>query len=242
MISHPALIEGVFKDIPRLSPSRVSAVSSEFGIANVSDFNPEGDRKGRNVPWANISRAVLARDDYTCRLCGSSSLSQVDGSTPFRKIHFELEVHHIIPRKDGGSDTFGNLITLCEECHHKTFSEGYSGIPADGTMDLFSFEKNILFALPPDSQAPSDGEKRSGVLADYDRVFDQEENRYRVVPVRGSRMRISLASVTIEEYRDMVTGIIREYDIHDYVTIVANLSGRDSRVRALVDSGMDLLV
>ena len=54
----------------------------------------------------NIRKAVILRDGYKCRECGKSNTV--------------LEVHHIKPKRFGGSNTLGNLITLCSKCHQKT--------------------------------------------------------------------------------------------------------------------------
>ena len=53
----------------------------------------------------NIRRAVIMRDKCTCMNCGVSGVA--------------LEVHHITPRRENGSNTVGNLITLCSYCHEK---------------------------------------------------------------------------------------------------------------------------
>lgn len=242
LIQHPALYENLYKDIPKVNVSRISTVSASFGIAEVTDFDPDGDRAGKSIPWQTISKAVLARDNYSCRICGGSSLSPVDSSTDFRKIHFELEVHHIIPRKDGGSDTFRNLITLCEDCHKKTFSKGYAGVPVSKELDLFSFERKLMFVLPQEEATTYGGEKRSGILLDYRRVFDADENRYRVVAVQGSKLNVTIVPVTIEEYRKIVSDIVMRQDVHDYLTIEAQVSGINANVRVLTDSSADLIV
>ena len=52
-----------------------------------------------------LRRDILKRDGFKCRECG------------FPK---HLEVHHIIPKSEGGSDEPENLITLCIRCHQKT--------------------------------------------------------------------------------------------------------------------------
>lgn len=241
MNSHPALTESFYKDIPKLPASRVTSVSRNFNLEKVDDFNPKGDRKSRSIPWNTISKAVMARDNYQCRVCGKSSFSPVDSSSDFDKIHFELEVHHIVPRKDGGRDSFANLITLCESCHHKTFSKGYSGVPVSRERDLFSFEKKLFFALPPEAEN-SGHETRSGLLEGYNRVFDQTENRYRVVQMENSRMKINVVHVLAEDYRRIVSGIIRELEVADYVTVRAQVSGLENNVRVLVDNSMDLIV
>ena len=53
-----------------------------------------------------IRKAVILRDKCKCMECG--------------KTKCKLEVHHIKPRRLNGSNTVGNLITLCEKCHEKT--------------------------------------------------------------------------------------------------------------------------
>lgn len=55
----------------------------------------------------NIRRAVIYRDKHKCMECGKNNTS--------------LEVHHIVPRRMKGSNTLGNLISLCKACHLKTF-------------------------------------------------------------------------------------------------------------------------
>lgn len=51
----------------------------------------------------NIRKAVILRDGNKCMECGCE-----DG---------KKEVHHITPRRLGGSSTLGNLIALCHNCH-----------------------------------------------------------------------------------------------------------------------------
>ena len=48
---------------------------------------------------------ILRRDDFTCQSCGN--LFQPT----------QLEVHHILPKAQGGTDSIRNLITLCKPCH-----------------------------------------------------------------------------------------------------------------------------
>lgn len=53
----------------------------------------------------SIRFEVLKRDDFTCVYCGR------------RSPDVELEVDHILPRKDGGTDDIENLTTACKECN-----------------------------------------------------------------------------------------------------------------------------
>jgi len=50
---------------------------------------------------------ILLRDNYTCQKCG----------LPFSGDN--LEVHHIIPKSNHGTDNPTNLVTLCLDCHDK---------------------------------------------------------------------------------------------------------------------------
>ena len=62
-------------------------------------------QKGINYGFANTKAFVLDRDKYTCQNCKG------------KKKNNRLEVHHIIFRRNGGSDEQENLITLCKTCH-----------------------------------------------------------------------------------------------------------------------------
>lgn len=53
----------------------------------------------------NIRKAVLIRDNNTCKMCG--------------KKHGSMEIHHILPRRLNGTDSVANLVTLCHKCHKK---------------------------------------------------------------------------------------------------------------------------
>lgn len=66
-----------------------------------------GYQKGINYGFANTKAYVLNRDNYTCQYCKGKSKDN------------KLEVHHIIFRRNGGSDEETNLITLCKTCHDK---------------------------------------------------------------------------------------------------------------------------
>lgn len=50
---------------------------------------------------------IFARDNFRCFYCGRSSF----------KDNAELRIDHVHPRKHGGDDTAGNLVTSCERCN-----------------------------------------------------------------------------------------------------------------------------
>jgi 5-methylcytosine-specific restriction endonuclease McrA len=61
--------------------------------------------------WTNIRVRILERDGYSCRICHR------DG------VEAKLNVHH----KDWirTHNKHGNLVTLCQSCHHAVHQEGY---------------------------------------------------------------------------------------------------------------------
>jgi len=52
--------------------------------------------------YKELCRQVLARDNWTCQVCGSRN---------------NLQVHHQQRRSQRGADEDSNLITLCAGCH-----------------------------------------------------------------------------------------------------------------------------
>ena len=52
--------------------------------------------------WQNIRSLVLERDNFRCKICGKDNSAQV---------------HHIVPRRKGGTEQLSNLVTLCGRCH-----------------------------------------------------------------------------------------------------------------------------
>ena len=60
--------------------------------------------------WTKRRNEILKRDNYTCQKFGEKGCQDL-----------RLEVHHIIPRRYGGTDLPENLITFCFDCHRKKF-------------------------------------------------------------------------------------------------------------------------
>lgn len=80
---------------------------------DIKDLNELNITRGINKlfmypPWDRTIEEIRKRDRYRCTNCGRTS---------------RLEVHHILPKCEGGDDTHLNLVTLCHECHIKKQNE-----------------------------------------------------------------------------------------------------------------------
>jgi len=64
-----------------------------------------GPQKG----FDSVKEYVKHRDSNKCVICGSTS---------------NLEVHHVVPRSEGGTDIPDNLVTLYHSCHMKVHEKG----------------------------------------------------------------------------------------------------------------------
>ncbi len=69
--------------------------------------------------WVLIRECIFERDLYTCQRCGRNK-NELDHTRLYKyDLKNSLTCHHIIPLKDGGTNQFTNLITLCGRCHNK---------------------------------------------------------------------------------------------------------------------------
>ena len=68
-------------------------------------------QEGYNYGFANTKAYVLDRDNYRCQNKKCTSKCK------------KLEVHHIVFRRNNGSDEASNLITLCKVCHDDLHAE-----------------------------------------------------------------------------------------------------------------------
>ena len=105
--THENVIDKVCSILP---VSRIVIESASFDIQKIRDPGIEGEeyQQGEQLGYENVKAYVRARDGLRCRSCGSRD---------------HLEVHHIMQRKNGGSNSPDNLVTLCHECH-KAWHEG----------------------------------------------------------------------------------------------------------------------
>jgi hypothetical protein len=80
-------------------------------------FSADCDERLRRMLWPKVHITILRRDRFTCQDCGRQGRQVVAGKLR------GLEVHHIIPRSEGGTDHPTNLKTVCIECHKSYTAE-----------------------------------------------------------------------------------------------------------------------
>jgi 5-methylcytosine-specific restriction endonuclease McrA len=81
----------------RLAPAQVEALACDARVRK-----PGKPKRATIKP--SVRAAVMSRDRHRCTTPGC------------RSAHF-LEVHHVKPRAQGGSNHADNLVTLCSRCH-----------------------------------------------------------------------------------------------------------------------------
>ncbi|MCL4452086.1 MAG: HNH endonuclease [Candidatus Thermoplasmatota archaeon] len=226
-------IPNLYSEIPRLTLSELHAAERIAGIEHVYDFLPTGDSGKSLLPWAKMSRAVLARDSYSCRICGKSSLKTFTSSGNSKNVHLDVQVHHITPRKDSGSDSFLNLITLCESCHHKTFKNGYAGLPPV-ERSLEDFTKRMSFVVPEDYAIKSQGCTRCRLI-DHARSFMPASGAYEIIEMEGSVLDVPSVSIELSEINEFSKYFEREYGAKSYISVRA-IGTRTGLQRIFIDS------
>lgn len=102
----------------------------------LSKLGPRGSRADEKAARLGEERrqlleahkAVDARDDGRCRVCGRrcspKALALVD----------RAERHHMLRRRYEGAHVSANLVTLCQSCHQQIHSEGV--LCVSGNADL----------------------------------------------------------------------------------------------------------
>ena len=93
--------------------TQVNLEVAAFDIQKIKNPDIQGTdyQNGDQKNFWNVREYVLYRDNHICQACNGKSKDKV------------LNVHHVTPRADGGTNRPDNLITLCETCH-KAYHKG----------------------------------------------------------------------------------------------------------------------
>ena len=70
-----------------------------------SDIQAKGYQQGRNYGWRHFRDRLLYEAKHTCQYCYGASGSRI------------LELDHVIPRSQGGTDNEDNLVVACRKCN-----------------------------------------------------------------------------------------------------------------------------
>jgi 5-methylcytosine-specific restriction endonuclease McrA len=122
-----ALLPGDRYRVKGLDAERERRSSSASASATLRWQTPR--REGGKPASRGTRFKVLERDNFTCRYCGGKSPDVV------------LDVDHIVPVRDGGTDDLDNLVSACVDCN-----TGKSGHPlrADTTTDARASGHRVL--------------------------------------------------------------------------------------------------
>ncbi|SNR53792.1 HNH endonuclease [Halorubrum vacuolatum] len=128
-------------------PDPPSLTVSEL-CSKLSETGPNGHRTPQ--PHWEIKARVRLRDLFRCALCPAGRLDTLDGATRWRArdgrslkrppgasiqdaAARHLDVHHVVPRANGGSNDLSNLLTLCSACHRDIHDYRIDRIPRERT-------------------------------------------------------------------------------------------------------------
>lgn len=109
----------------------------------MADPTPKSIRKPLSV---RTRFEIFKRDDFQCRYCGRRTPAVV------------LEVDHVVPIIEGGTDDPINLVTSCWECN-----SGKSAVPLDCVMDGEDPHERALMLLERERQLREYNEVLRGI-------------------------------------------------------------------------------
>lgn len=133
-------------------------------------------------------------------------MSETEDSCLFCDATDDLEEHHVVPRKFGGTDDESNLITVCSSCHKKierTWDRRFYeqlGVRADMTSNMmFDALKEIRFTLQRTKAAVE------GAYSFYDRQLESAGDTT-VDDYGGTVTRRQVIVIKREAYRELLEG------------------------------------
>ena len=107
------LMRGVAEGVEGIA-ARLRTPSTVFEVPSVLRLRYYVRVPQRGAKWSR--RGVLTRDGYTCVYCGGHVGEQRRGRTLTRA---DFTVDHLIPRSQGGNNTWGNTACACRWCNHR---------------------------------------------------------------------------------------------------------------------------
>lgn len=110
------------KGITRQSYAKMVETRKKNGVNYRSGPDNHMWRGGTRIPrvagraWAKRALDCYERDNWKCQDCGTTCLARENSAVDERR---RVQAHHIVSRRNGGTDLLENLVTLCLSCHRK---------------------------------------------------------------------------------------------------------------------------
>jgi len=116
--SHIRFIDILYSILP-INKTTIEVANFDIQRIKNPDIKSIGYQQGEQLGFYNLREYILHRDNHKCQ---NSNCKNKD-KNPI------LEIHHIIFKSNGGTNTPSNLITLCNKCHtpenHKGFLKNW---------------------------------------------------------------------------------------------------------------------
>jgi len=173
-------------------PLPISHIVIEDLLVDIANLERQKINTEDNRLDENIRLATLMRDGFKCIQCG--------------KTECKLQVHHIIFKNRGGSDSIYNLISLCKKCHEDVhngkiiINGGASGFRDRTTQRTMRGKTHLYENLIK--------------IADLDKVFGNQTSEYR--KSLGLQKDHDIDALCIAT---LLTKDIIEYDRHNFYNI-----------------------
>lgn len=105
--THIRLIKKI-KSILPISKTIVEVAQFDTQKLQNADIKGTEYQEGQMQEYDNLRAFIFSRDNHTCQIC--------------KKRGGIMDIHHIIPKKNGGSNRPNNLVCLHSKCHKKLHS------------------------------------------------------------------------------------------------------------------------
>lgn len=104
------LVQDGKAEITKYGPGVLTTTREIFRIPRIIRIFKYVKAYGRLLRYSN--KGVWERDDYTCQYCGKRVATKAD-----------LSADHVVPRAQGGRETYENMVTACMICNRRKGSQ-----------------------------------------------------------------------------------------------------------------------
>lgn len=100
------LVEAGKAEVTKYGPGVLTSPRHVFRVPRIIRIFQYVKAYGRFLRYSN--KGVWERDDYTCQYCCKKIESKTD-----------VSADHVIPRSQGGRETYENMVTACMACNRR---------------------------------------------------------------------------------------------------------------------------